>query len=66
MVDKLQTIYQIENADPARAGCVSLHVYSQPIDSCVAFDMDKHLCWRCNSKFYSVEGVVLPEGVVQA
>lgn len=60
-VDKLQTIHQIENADQAGAGCVSLHVYSKPFDSCVAFDMEKHLCWRRPLKFYSSEGVVLPE-----
>lgn len=60
-VDKLQTIHQIENADPARSGCVSLHVYSKPIDSCVAFDMEKHLCWRRSLRFYSSEGVVLPD-----
>ncbi len=60
-VDKLQTIHQIENADQAGAGCVSLHVYSKPFDSCVAFDMEKHLCWRRPLKFYSSDGVVLPE-----
>jgi cysteine dioxygenase len=60
-VDKLQTIHQIENADRAGAGCVSLHVYSKPFDSCVAFDIEKHLCWRRPLKFYSSEGVVLPE-----
>jgi len=58
-VDKLQTIHQIENADPSRAGCVSLHVYSKPIDSCVAFDLDKHLCWRRSLNFYSSDGAVL-------
>ena len=60
-VDKLQTIHQIENADPAGSGCVSLHVYSKPFDSCVAFDMEKHLCWRRSLKFYSSDGVILPE-----
>lgn len=60
-VDKLQSIHQIENADPARSGCVSLHVYSKPFDSCVAFDTKKHLCWRRSLKFYSSEGVILPE-----
>lgn len=60
-VDKLQSIHQIENADVARSGCVSLHVYSKPFDSCVAFDMEKRLCWRRPLKFYSSEGVILPE-----
>jgi cysteine dioxygenase len=60
-VDKLQTIHQIENVDRASAGCVSLHVYSKPFDSCVTFDMEKHLCSRRPLRFYSSEGVVLPE-----
>lgn len=60
-VDKLQTIHQIENTDPARAGCVSLHVYSKPINSCVAFDLEKHLCWRRSLRFYSSDGIILPE-----
>jgi cysteine dioxygenase len=60
-VDKLKTIHQIENTDPAAAGCVSLHIYSKPFDSCVAFDMEKHLCRRRSLKFYSFDGVVLPE-----
>lgn len=60
-VDKLQTIHQIENTDQADAGCVSLHVYSKPFDSCVAFDMERHLCWRRSLKFYSCDGIVLPE-----
>lgn len=42
-VDKLQSIHQIENADRTRSGCISLHVYSKPFDSCVAFDMEKPL-----------------------
>src|SRR5439155_189952 len=33
-VDKLQTIHQIENA--GTTGCISLHVYSKPFDSCIA------------------------------
>jgi cysteine dioxygenase len=38
-VDKRQTIHQIENSDSSCSGCVSLHIYSKPIDSCVAFDL---------------------------
>ena len=60
-VDKLQTIHQIENTDLASAGCISLHVYSKPFDSCVAFDLERHVCCRRPLKFYSSEGVILPE-----
>jgi cysteine dioxygenase len=60
-VDKLQSIHQIENADRARPGCVSLHVYSKPFDSCVAFDMEKHLCWRRSLKYYSRQGVIVTD-----
>ena len=60
-VDKLQSIHQIENPDPARSGCVSLHVYSKPFDSCVAFDMEKHLCCRRSLKYYSRQGVIVTD-----
>jgi cysteine dioxygenase len=60
-VDKLQSIHQIENADRARRGCVSLHVYSKPFDSCVAFDMEKHLCRRRSLQYYSRQGVIVTD-----
>jgi cysteine dioxygenase len=56
-VDKLQTIHQIENADKAEAGCVSLHIYSKPIDSCVAFDLRSHRCGRRVLHYFSKMGV---------
>jgi cysteine dioxygenase len=58
-VDKLQTIHQIENAEEARSGCVSLHIYSKPFDSCVAFDLEGHRCFRRSLKYYSADGRVL-------
>lgn len=57
-VDKLQTIHQIENVDPAGAGCISLHVYSKPFDSCIAFDLQKHHCYRRTLSYYSQYGKV--------
>jgi hypothetical protein len=39
----------------------ALHVYSKRFDSCVAFDMEKHLCWCRSLKSYGSEGVILPE-----
>jgi cysteine dioxygenase len=58
-VDKLQTIHQIENADKARAGCVSLHIYSKPIDSCVAFDLRSQRCGRRVLRYHSNLGVLV-------
>ena len=44
-VDKTQTIHRIVNP-PGSGPAVSLHIYSQPIDSCVVFDMEKQACAR--------------------
>ncbi len=60
-VDKLQTIHQMENHDPARAGCVTLHVYSPPIESCVAFDLDHQRCFRRSLRYDTQYGKPLPE-----
>jgi cysteine dioxygenase len=53
-VDKLQTIHQIENA--GTTGCVSLHVYSKPFDSCIAFDLEKQRCYRRQLSYFSKDG----------
>ncbi len=53
-VDKLQTIHQIENA--GTTGCVSLHVYSKPFDSCIAFDLERQRCYRRPLSYFSKEG----------
>ncbi len=53
-VDKLQTIHQIENA--GTTGCVSLHVYSKPFDSCIAFDLEKQRCYRRTLSYFSKDG----------
>ncbi len=53
-VDKLQTIHQIENA--GTTGCVSLHVYSKPFDSCIAFDLERQCCYRRTLSYFSKEG----------
>ena len=57
-VDKLHTIHQIENADNSKSGCVSLHVYSMPFDSCVAFDLEHQRCFRRSLSYYSRRGVI--------
>jgi cysteine dioxygenase len=53
-VDKLQTIHQIENA--GSTGCISLHVYSKPFDSCIAFDLEHQRCYRRQLSYFSKEG----------
>jgi cysteine dioxygenase len=58
-VDKLQTIHQIENVETSKSGSVSLHIYSKPIDSCVAFDLEKGRCGRRQLSYYSRNGVLL-------
>jgi cysteine dioxygenase len=60
-VDKVQTIHQVvvQGKEPV----VSLHIYSRPIDSCVAFDLEKKTCYRRPLTFYSKYGqVVVREG----
>jgi cysteine dioxygenase len=62
-VDKLQSIHQIENADPSRSGVISLHVYSLPFDSCISFDLEKQHCCRKSLSYFSRYGKV--EGAVE-
>ena len=59
-VDKLQTIHQIENA--GTVGCVSLHVYSKPFDSCIAFDLEKQRCYRRQLSYFSKGGELVDPG----
>jgi cysteine dioxygenase len=62
-VDKVQTIHQV--IVQGKEKVVSLHVYSRPIESCVAFDLEKRVCYRRTLSFYSKYGqVVLNEGDV--
>lgn len=60
-VDKVQTIHQVvlQGKEPA----ISLHIYSRPIDSCVAFDLENRRCYRRKLSFFSKYGnVVVTEG----
>src|SRR5262249_27117997 len=60
-VDKVQTIHQVVVQGRERA--VSLHIYSRPIDSCVAFDLERKRCYRRQLSFFSRYGeVVVGEG----
>lgn len=59
--DKLQTIHQIFNHPESRERAISVHVYSRPIDSCVAFDMEKQHCYRRQLSYFSLYGDVQPK-----
>jgi cysteine dioxygenase len=62
-VDKVHTIHQVvvQGKEPA----ISLHIYSRPIDSCVAFDLEQRRCYRRRLSFHSRYGdVVLDTGNV--
>ena len=64
-MDKAQTIHQVvvQGQEPV----LSLHVYSRPIDSCVAFDLEKRICYRRQLSFFSKYGeVVVREGDLSA
>ena len=56
--DKLQTIHQLFNAGDPRERAVSIHIYSRPIDSCVAFDLANNRCYRRELAYYSRYGEV--------
>jgi cysteine dioxygenase len=60
-VDKVQAIHQVvvQGNEPV----ISLHIYSRPIDSCVAFDLAQRRCYRRELSYYSKYGdVVVREG----
>lgn len=59
--DKLQTIHQLFNYREDPAPAVSIHVYSRPIDSCVAFDMEGQRCYRRQLGFFSEYGEIAPK-----
>lgn len=56
--DKLQTIHQLYNRDEPS---VSIHIYSRPFDSCVAFDMENQACYRRALAYFSKYGQVVPK-----
>jgi cysteine dioxygenase len=57
--DKLQTIHQLFNAGDPRERALSIHIYSRPIDSCVAFDLEHHRCYRRELADFSQYGEVV-------
>jgi cysteine dioxygenase len=58
-VDKVQTIHQVVVSGRERV--ISLHIYSRPIESCVAFDLKTRHCYRRTLSFHSRYGQVTLE-----
>ncbi len=58
-VDKIQTIHQLFNLEETHERAVSIHIYSRPIDSCVAFDMEKNHCYRRQLAYFSKYGEIV-------
>jgi cysteine dioxygenase len=54
--DKLQTIHRLYNLSADAERAISIHIYSRPIDSCVAFDMENHRCYRRQLGYFSKYG----------
>ncbi len=46
VVDKIQTIHRMGNPANETEQAISLHVYSKPFDSCIAFDLANRRCYR--------------------
>jgi len=57
--DKLQTIHRLYNLSENSERAVSIHIYSRPIDSCVAFDMERNQCYRRQLGYFSKYGEIL-------
>ncbi|MGH9843060.1 MAG: cysteine dioxygenase [Blastocatellia bacterium] len=64
--DKLQTIHRLFNLNERTERAVSIHIYSRPIDSCVAFDMEKNQCYRRQLAYFSKFGELMPKPEVAA
>jgi Cysteine dioxygenase type I len=60
-VDKIHTIHRIANQE-AGDDAISLHIYSKPFDSCVAFDLEKQRCFRRTLSYYSKFGKLEEHG----
>jgi cysteine dioxygenase len=56
-IDRVRTIHRVAvvGAEPV----VSVHIYSRPIESCVAFDIETRRCYRRELRYYSKFGDVI-------
>ena len=56
-IDRVRTIHQV--AVVGEEPVVSLHIYSRPIESCVAFDLEAPRCYRRELRYFSKFGDVV-------
>lgn len=56
-IDRERTIHQV--AVVGEEPVVSVHIYSRPIDSCVAFDLEAPRCYRRQLRYFSKYGDVV-------
>ena len=56
-IDRERTIHQV--AVVGNEPVVSVHIYSRPIDSCVAFDLETQRCYRRQLRYFSRYGDVM-------
>lgn len=56
-VTKSQSIHQISCPADSKDLAASVHIYSRPIDSCVAFDLEHRRCARRVLKYDTIQGV---------
>jgi cysteine dioxygenase len=64
--DKLQTIHRLYNLSERTERAISIHIYSRPIDSCVAFDMENNRCYRRQLAYFSKFGRLMPKPASEA
>lgn len=64
-IDREKTIHQV--AVVGEEPVVSVHIYSRPIDSCVAFDLEAPRCYRRQLRYFSKYGdVVMTPAEIQS
>lgn len=64
-IDRVRTIHRV--AVVGEEPVVSVHIYSRPIDSCVAFDLETPRCYRRQLRYFSKFGdVVMTPAEIQS
>ncbi len=64
-IDRVRTIHQV--AVVGEEPVISVHIYSRPIESCVAFDLETPRCYRRQLRYFSKFGdVVMTPAEVQS
>ncbi|MBI3818171.1 MAG: cysteine dioxygenase family protein [Planctomycetes bacterium] len=64
-VTKQQSIHQISCPDDFKENSASIHIYSRPIDSCVAFDLEHKRCARRVLRYDTIDGKPNPAPAIK-